>query len=302
MKNIVTLLILSLAIITVRIIFSNNRSNNSASPILSESRDAASGNRGRGSARNFEVRVETRTPSGLRVESRSDEGKSKVDVFERGRSVSVERRNESAVVQVENEEEEVEDEFELDEGEKVEVETEDDTNLSVTKRGAKFVITDGTIEATTKFPLSIDLATNELIVTTPAGVKRVTVLPQTAVDNMIRVGHVHLILPPTPEPTATGSATPTLTASSTPEGSPEGTPTGTPEATPEATPLASTIGVEIVEKSGRVVYRIRGARRERFLGIIEVLIPKTLEVSADTGQLISTEQTTTSKLIDLLSF
>ena len=51
-----------------------------------------------------------------------------------------------------------------------------------------FTVKHGEIEAETHFPLSVDASTHTLTVTTPAGVKTVTVLPDQAVTNMLRTG------------------------------------------------------------------------------------------------------------------
>lgn len=274
----------------------------------SGSSDNRSGSSGSGSSGNSdsssseeeaEFRVETRSPSGIRVRTRTEQGKARVDIYENGRKLRIETEDGETTVKIENEDEEVEDEIELEEDEEFEVPATGGGRLRIRTSQGRFVLRDGEVEAHTNFPLSIDLATNELIVTTPRGAKRVAILPQQAVDNMLRVGHVDVILPaPSPSPTPE--------VSPTPEGSPEASPSASPEASlePTATPSAELAisGVEIVEEDGEVVYRIRGAARERFLGLIEVLIPKTLLVSAETGELVNTEQSLIDRILGLLSF
>lgn len=55
-----------------------------------------------------------------------------------------------------------------------------------TTSGRGFLLRKGQFEAETHFPLSINPTTNELTVTTPAGVKIVTVLPDQAVNNLLQ--------------------------------------------------------------------------------------------------------------------
>jgi len=83
--------------------------------------------------------------------------------------VKLERSDDQARLRVRVENEEGEEENET------EIEVEDD----------EFVVRRGQTQATTKFPLSINLATNELVVTTPAGERVVTVLPDQAVQGML---------------------------------------------------------------------------------------------------------------------
>jgi len=63
----------------------------------------------------------------------------------------------------------------------------------------KMVISRNEIRARTHFPLSVDPETNELIVTTPAGEKRVTVLPDQAVKNLTERGLIDRVEPSTNE-------------------------------------------------------------------------------------------------------
>ncbi|MBI2103470.1 hypothetical protein HYT59_00530 [Candidatus Woesebacteria bacterium] len=244
-----------------------------------------------------EVRTDVRLPSGVRIRERLENGRRRIDVYEGGRKLRFETRDSMTVVKVEDEEEEV-GEAEVDENEvEVEVESSEGTQKAKIKLGRnKWILKSAgsNIEARSSFPLSIDLATNELIVTTPAGVKRVAVLPQTAIDNMIRVGHVDIIFP---EPLP----------STSPEESPEGTPSASPEESPTGSPSASTSEGEegtvelTTTESGEVAFVFDGAKREKLLGLFEILIPKTVVVSGETGDLVEIRQNLISKILDLLS-
>lgn len=116
------------------------------------------------------------------------------------------------------------------------------------QEGAKFSVE-------SNFPLSVNPATRELTVTTPAGVKVVAVLPQQAVDNMLASGIV-----------------------------------------------TSTSGVNLkTESDGNLSYSIDGTKNEKLLGVFDVTIPKNLIVSAQTGRVLTVNQSTFSKVLDFLS-
>ena len=117
------------------------------------------------------------------------------------------------------------------------------------------------MEAETKFPLSVNLATNELIVTTPAGERVVTVLPDQAVQNMLAANVIDQL-----------------------------------GATPEET------GVTLGERQGVPVYEIPGVKQRKLLGFIPVTIEQTAIVSAETGELVATEDVSlVERVVDLLS-
>lgn len=123
-----------------------------------------------------------------------------------------------------------------------------------TVRGAS--LKSDNVEAKSKFPVSVNSKTSELTVTTPAGSRVVTILPDQAVANMLRE-----------EKFATASS------------------------------------VTLVEnENNQLAYRIRAEKSKRFLGIFKVAIPVISEVSAQDGAILTTSQTTLSRILDLLSF
>lgn len=56
-----------------------------------------------------------------------------------------------------------------------------------------------------------------------------------------------------------------------------------------------------VNNREKVEFEIQGTDSKRFLGIFNVVIPKTLTVSSDTGEVVSTNQNVWSRIISLLS-
>jgi len=58
---------------------------------------------------------------------------------------------------------------------------------------------------------------------------------------------------------------------------------------------------EAKENRNKVEYEIQGTDSKRFLGIFDVVIPKVLTVSSETGEVISTGQNVWSRILSLLS-
>jgi len=180
------------------------------------------------------------------------------------------------------------------------------------------------IAAQTHFPLMVNLETNELIVTTPKGEKVVTILPDQAVAHMLAAnvldqaggkgGLLWLASLPTPTlivtPTATAEATltPIETPTATPEASltpEEPSPTEIP---PEATPTptgSSALSAEQISLTetpdGVLAYEIPGTKTKKLFGFYKITLQRTAVVSAETGELLSIQQTTGARILDLLS-
>lgn len=62
----------------------------------------------------------------------------------------------------------------------------------------------------------------------------------------------------------------------------------------------TTIEVKENERE-KVEFEIQGTDSKKFLGIFEVVIPKTITVSSETGEVVSTNQNVWSRIISLLS-
>jgi hypothetical protein len=199
------------------------------------------------------------------------------------------------------------------------------------KDNAAYVIRNR-IAAQSHFPLSVNLETNQLIVTTPQGTKIVTVLPDKAVENMLAANVLDQIggkgglkwlesQPATPSatPEATDSAapTPTLdpeatpTASLTPE--PDATGSGeilpTPEPTVEAEadtePIVADEAEKIIElvsqEDGKLAYEIEGAKSKKLFGFYPVSLKRKVTVSAETGEVLAIDQAWTDDLLEMFS-
>lgn len=157
--------------------------------------------------------------------------------------------------------------------------------VRVRARGNALEVEHRRIGAITHFPLSVNTETNELTVTTPAGSRVVTVLPDQAVANMLSSNIFDFLLSreaePPPGPTAPSG--PTGLTGIAPEG-----PTGIVAPGPETPEVEEEI--ELAEENGVLVYRMRGIKRAEFLGLFPFQFLVEATVSAETGELITVDQ------------
>jgi len=245
-------------------------SNDSATKI--ETRDPTTGIRTQTETKQDESRTEVRLSEEERIRTRTKDGRTRIDITAGGVKTRLEYRDDRIIIKAEQEDGE-------------EVELEDDTIFKIEERlgtsgirvataGAeKFVIQRGNAGAVTNFPLSIDLATNSLIVNTPAGEKNVAVLPDQAVQNLIATNVVSRIGGQKVVDAALNQN------------------------------LASINQLVILGlQNGVPVYEINGISDQRLLGFIPVTIEKSLAVSAETGQVVSTRKSFLNQLLDLSSF
>lgn len=147
------------------------------------------------------------------------------------------------------------------------------------------------LRSISKFPLRIDTATNQLIMTKD-GVERVlTVLPAKAVQNMLRA-HLKKGL----GPKFFGNATPSATPTSTPSAS------SGPVATESANITVLENQISLEDDNGQPVYKIPAKQQLRLLGLLPITTDLTGYVSAQTGAIIREQQSLLARLLALLSF
>lgn len=179
------------------------------------------------------------------------------------------------------------------------------------------------VAAQTHFPLTVNLETNELIVTTPKGSKVVTVLPDQAVAHMLAANVLDQIggkgglnyLASLPTVSSTMDVTPTdASTTTTPEITQIAvetdtlTPTIIPtetvalEPSPTLTPDQESEQIVLTEQEdGTLTYEIPGTKTEKLLGFYKITLKRTAIVSAETGELISIQQSPTDTILDILS-
>lgn len=140
--------------------------------------------------------------------------------------------------------------------------TSDDT-LTISKDSAA---------AVSKTPLSVDVSTKELLVQTPDGPMTVTVLPDQAIDRVMKTGLI--------------TTMDTVRAD---------------DAVIQQTGTLS--GVMALEyKNGQPVYTIKGSKSHKMLGIIPTSTPLTVFVSSVNGEIVETQQSVLSRIIEFISF
>lgn len=216
-----------------------------------------------------ETKTEIKFPDESKIKTETEEDRTRTEVTVGGTKVRLERRGDRVVFKVESEGE-VEEELETDEILKID---ERLGGIKIEAAGNQFVVTRNNFQAQTSFPLSIDLATNQLVVTTPAGEKVVTVLPDQAVQNMIAAGIFDRV--------------------------------GTGEVITEATAGAAQVlasAIELAQRQGVPIYKIIGLRDQKLLGFIPVTTQVQVAVSAETGAVVDTTQPLLDRVIDLLAF
>lgn len=144
-------------------------------------------------------------------------------------------------------------------------EPEDRNEIRVGSDSGRFVIKRNRVGAVSEFPLSVDLSTNTLSVTTPAGEKQVTILPDQAVQNMLSRNVIDKIV---------------------------GEDSGD---------LSTRIRVSQTDE-GTLTYELEGEKQERLFGLMPIKFKKTAVVSAETGELIETKQTFRDRILEFISF
>lgn len=239
-----------------------------------------------------------------------------------GRSIQLQPRNDRILIQSEPEDDlstDVVDESIDQETEVLEIEEHaSKRNVRVRSKDNAAVVIRDRIAAQTRFPLMVNLDTNELIVTTPAGQRAVTVLPDAAVRNMLAArvldqiggkGGLRWLDSITPDPDATDSADladPDEATDSAdiddPTEATESAEISEPEQEQEVSIEEVDTVVELVaDEEGNLVYEIEGTRSKRLLGIFPVELNRTAVVSADTGALLELRQDWRTRILDLLS-
>ncbi|OGY37803.1 MAG: hypothetical protein A3E36_02310 [Candidatus Andersenbacteria bacterium RIFCSPHIGHO2_12_FULL_45_11b] len=228
-----------------------------------------------------EVRTEVRLPDGTKIKTRAEEGRTRTDVYQGATKVRFEREGDRFRIKAENElgqevklEEREADELDEDADEiedEIVVEERADL-LRIRALQRKTIIERLNVQALTDLPLSVDLATNILTVTTPAGEKQVTVLPDQAVQNILAANVIDRL---------SGQA------------------------------LVDEVRQGNIQTLGQVialglrnnvpVYQVQGVKEHRFLGFFPVTTDVTVSVSAETGEVVDTDQSLGDRIIDIFS-
>ncbi len=217
--------------------------------------------------------TEIETPDGQKIKTKiEDDGTTKVEIEHGQLKLKYVVENGVFRLKAENESgQEVE--LKHDEQDKLEQEIEnklDDDGVKIATNSGKPIIIRNNIAAQTNFPLSIDVGTNQLIVTTPNGQKIVTILPDQAVQNLLATNVINKVEKSTDT-----------------------------NLTNELGNLSGVIKLEL--RGSEVVYRIKGTKNKRLLGLIPVDTQTTNFVSTQTGSVVAKEDPLLTTLINFLS-
>ncbi|MEK7573617.1 MAG: hypothetical protein AAB531_04295 [Patescibacteria group bacterium] len=219
--------------------------------------------------------TEIETADGQKIKTKiEDDGTTKIEIENGTIKLKYRIENGQLVLKVENEDgDEVEiEEDELEELERdVEDELEDDDVRLLPTTDNQLALAQNQTAAFTEFPLSINVETKELIITTPAGQKIVTVLPDEAVQNLLATGIISKIDIPSSDITTQD----------------------------QFGALTGVVKIEL--RNNEVVYKVKGTKTHRMLGIIPVSSPVTAFVSTDTGVTVAKQQSILANVIDFLS-
>lgn len=174
-------------------------------------------------------------------------------------------------IESENELDEFENEEELELRSRLEDKLEEkmeEEGIEIASSSGKPLFSKNGIGATSHFPLSINPETNQLIITTPAGQKIVTVLPDQAVRNMIEKKYITIV-------------------------------ENQENIASESGQLDNTISLET--RNDEPVYKIKGKKNHKVFGLIPVETDTTIYASTETGNPVAQEQSLLASFIDFLS-
>lgn len=121
----------------------------------------------------------------------------------------------------------------------------------------KLAVSNNGVTAVTDLPIMVDVETKSLMVSTGAGPKTVTVLPDKALSNILDLG------------------------------------------------VIASVNTQVIPKieylSGDLVYKFEGTKVYKMLGLYQVTVPTTIVVSAETGEVVSSDQPLITKVVRLIS-
>ncbi len=227
-----------------------------------------------------ERKTEIRFGDENRIRTEFKPGESKTEIRQGETRLRMERKDGQIKMKIKNEATGEERELELKKETEVETpemktekekellrirDREDKNEIRVGSDSGRFVIKRNRVGAVSEFPLSVDLSNNTLSVTTPAGEKQVTILPDQAVQNMLARNVIDRI------------------------------------GDQEANNFSGRIRMS-QKPDGTLTYEVDGEKQERLLGLMRIKFKKTAVVSAETGELIETKQAFADRIMDLFSF
>ncbi len=142
-----------------------------------------------------------------------------------------------------------------------------DDDFNIVTSGFQTALVNKRVGALSSFPLSINPKTRELSVTTPSGVKIVTVLPQKAVDNML-AAHVMTDV--------------------------EGV-----KVNNDLASVPNLVNLEI--ENGVLGYKIKGTKTHKLFGLIPIKTGVETFVSAENGQVVTSTDSILGRILNRIA-
>lgn len=222
-----------------------------------------------GSPKSVEIKTKE-VSSSERIETRTTPEKIKSEIRQGNLRVKFEIENGRVKIETKvkkaEEETELEDEAEDEAVEEVENELEKE-DVKIATADGQIALVNKRVGALSNFPLSVNPTTRQLTVTTPSGSKVVAVLPQQAIDNMLASKVMDDVV---------GERVNNSLAS-----------------IPDL--------VKIETKNGVLVYKVKGTKMHRLLGLIPVKTAVEAFVSAENGQVVETNQSLLGRILNRLA-
>lgn len=220
-----------------------------------------------------ESETETETADSLKVKTKvEDNGVVKTEIEAEKIHFKFEEENGEVKLRVEDGEgTEVRTRVHTKERDELEQELEDE-DIRISSEDGKMEIEHNAVRTRMNFPLSMDSVTRELIVTTPEGERTLAVLPDEVLNTLIAKNIM--------TPIASGS--------------------GLPMGASVSAEIAHSVELKMVK--GNLVYEVEGKKKEKFFGILPVSLPRTVTVSALSGEVLSQTESLFSKILGILSF
>ncbi len=219
-------------------------------------------------AREQEIQKEVKT-GGVQqnVQVKSENGKTQVNISQQGTTLEIKTENGKTEIHAKKADGT---EIELSSGDAVkklnDVLREKEIEVEETP-DKEFVVKKGEVEAEAKVPVSVNPVTKELSITTPAGLKTVTVLPDKAVANLIANKEITNV---TQQSTNFGAN--------------------------------SSKRIALTELNNEPVFQVDGVLNKKLLGVVPLSFAKTSFVSGTTGNVVKTDEALINKILEAFSF
>ncbi|MBI5044422.1 MAG: hypothetical protein HZC02_00670 [Candidatus Levybacteria bacterium] len=214
--------------------------------------------------------VEIETSDGQKIKTKTeDDGTTKVELEHGELKIRYKIINGEIVKKVEDDNG---DEVELEDDQLNELEDEveqelEDQGIELSSRSGRPSFKHNNVAALTEFPLSVDVGTNELLVTTSNGVKTIAILPDEALKTIMTQKIVTFF---------------------------DSENSGTPEDDGEA-----SVALKVI--NDKPVYVVSGSKEYKLFALLPVSQKVKAVVSAETGQVVGVEKSFVTNVIDLLS-